>query len=126
MGTTGFAVRITYPFHPANGQTFYMIGRSPHWGDDRVIYRAADETLPSIVAAMTEMEQPDAFRRVAAGRSTYWGPSVDFPLNDKIEGFARSVQLAEIRIPVIVRALPRPALNSSASICIGANFLSVA
>nr|WP_287140941.1 DUF5372 family protein [Mesorhizobium sp.] len=71
MGTTGLTVRITHPSHPLKGQTFDMISRSPHWGDDRVIYRAADGTLPTIAAAMTDMEQPDAFRRVAAGRAAF-------------------------------------------------------
>lgn len=71
MGTTGLTVRITHPFHPLNGQTFEMISHSPHWGEDRVVYRAADGTLPSIATAMTDMAQPDAFRRVAAGRAAF-------------------------------------------------------
>jgi hypothetical protein len=71
VGTTGLTVRITHPFHPLKGQSFEMISRSPHWGEDRVIYRAADGTLPTIAAAMTDMEQPDAFRRVAAGRAAF-------------------------------------------------------
>lgn len=71
MGTTGLTVRITHPFHPLKGQTFEMISRSPHWGEDRIIYRAADGTLPSIATAMTDIEQPDAFRRVAAGRAAF-------------------------------------------------------
>lgn len=48
-----------------------MISHGPHWGEYRVVYRAADGTLPSIAAAMTDMEQPDAFRRVAAGRGAF-------------------------------------------------------
>ena len=64
-------VRITHPFHPLKGQTFEVISRSLHWGEDRVIYRAADGTLPSIAAAMTDMAQPDAFGRVAAGRAAF-------------------------------------------------------
>ena len=71
MGTIGLTVCITHPFHPLKGQTFEVISRSRHWGEDRVIYRAADGTLPTIAAAMTDMEQPDAFRRVAAGRAAF-------------------------------------------------------
>jgi hypothetical protein len=71
VGTTGLTVRITHPFHPLKGQTFEVISRSLHWGEDRVIYRAADGTLPSIAAAMTDMAQLDAFGRVAAGRAAF-------------------------------------------------------
>ncbi len=56
---------------PTNGQTFEMISHSPHWGEDRVVYRAADGTLPSIAAVMTDLAQPDAFRRIAAGRAAF-------------------------------------------------------
>ncbi len=74
MGTTtGLTVRITHPFHPLKDQTFEVISRSLHWGEDRVIYRAADGTLPTIAAAMTDMERPDTFRRVAAGRAALIG-----------------------------------------------------
>jgi Family of unknown function (DUF5372) len=71
VGTTGLTVRITHPFHPLKGQTFEMISRSLDWGEDRVVYRSADGTLPSIAAAMTDMAQPDAFPRVAAGRAAF-------------------------------------------------------
>ena len=71
MGTTGLTVRITHPFHPLKDQTFEVISRGLHWGADRVIYRAADGTLPTIAIAMTDMEPPDAFRRVAAGRTAF-------------------------------------------------------
>ena len=64
-------MRITHPFHPLAGQTFEVVSRSPHWGEDRVIYRAADGTLPTIAARLTDMEAPDAFRRVAAGRAAF-------------------------------------------------------
>jgi len=71
VGTTGLTVCITHPFHPLKGQTFEMICHGPHWGEDRVIFRAADGTLPSIATAMTDMAQADAFRRVAAGRAAF-------------------------------------------------------
>ena len=71
MGTTGHTVRITHPFHPLRGQAFEVISRSPHWGEDRVTYRGADGTLPTIAAAMTDLAPPDAFRRIAAGRAAF-------------------------------------------------------
>jgi hypothetical protein len=64
-------VRITHPFHPLCGQSFELVSRSPHWGEDRVIYRASDGTLPTIAAAFTDAEQPDVFRRIAAGRAAF-------------------------------------------------------
>ena len=36
-----------------------------------LIYRAPDGTLPTIAAALTDVEPPDAFRRVAAGRAAF-------------------------------------------------------
>jgi hypothetical protein len=71
VGTTGATVRITHPFHPLCGQSFEVVSRSPHWGEDRVIYRASNGTLPTIAAAFTDAEPPDVFRRVAAGRAAF-------------------------------------------------------
>jgi hypothetical protein len=71
VGTTGLTVRITHPFHPLVGQSFEVISRSPHWGEDRVIYRAADGTLPTIAVALTDMAPPDPFRRIAGGRAAF-------------------------------------------------------
>lgn len=62
---------IAHPFHPLNGQAFEVISRGPHWGEDRVIFRAADGTLPSIATSMTDMAQVDAFRRIAVGRAAF-------------------------------------------------------
>ena len=64
-------MRITHPFHPLSGQAFELVSRSRHWGADRVIYRALDGTLPTIAAALTDVEPTDAFRRVAAGRAAF-------------------------------------------------------
>ena len=68
---TGITARITHPFHPLCGQAFELVSRGQHWGADRVIYRAPDGTLPTIAAALTDVEPPDAFRRVAAGRAAF-------------------------------------------------------
>jgi hypothetical protein len=64
-------VCITHPFHPLVGQSFELVSRSPHWGEDRVIYRASDGTLPSIAIAMTDLQPPDAFHRVASERAAF-------------------------------------------------------
>ena len=64
-------VRITHPFHPCRGQQFELVSRGRHWGDDRVVYRAADGVLRTIATALTDIEGPDAFRRIAAGRAAF-------------------------------------------------------
>ena len=64
-------MRITHPFHPLSGQAFELVSRGQHWGEDRLIYRAPDGTLPTIAAALTDVEPADAFRRVAAGRAAF-------------------------------------------------------
>jgi hypothetical protein len=64
-------VRITHPFHPQHGQTFEAVSRSPHWGEERVIYRAADGTLPTVAVSLTDMEPLDPFRLIASGRAAF-------------------------------------------------------
>jgi hypothetical protein len=71
VGTNGLTVRITHPFHPLTGRTFELVSRSQHWGEERVIYRAADGTLPSIAVTLTDFAPPDVFCRVAAGRAAF-------------------------------------------------------
>ena len=71
MDTTDATVRITHPFHPLRGQTFELVSRSSHWGEDRVIFRASDGTLPAIATAFTDAEPPDIFRRISAGRAAF-------------------------------------------------------
>jgi hypothetical protein len=71
VGTSGLTVRITHPFHPLTGQSFELVSRSSHWGEERVIYRATDGTLPSIAVALTDLAPPDPFCRIAAGRAAF-------------------------------------------------------
>jgi hypothetical protein len=71
VGTNGVTVRITHPFHPLCGQAFELVSRGQHWGEERVIYRASDGTLPSIAAALTDVGPPDAFQRIAVGRAAF-------------------------------------------------------
>ena len=71
MGTTSPQVRISHPFHPRNGVSFELISHAHHWGEDRVVYRAADGSLPTISAAFTDLAPVDAFRSVAEGRAAF-------------------------------------------------------
>ena len=71
MGTSGLTVRITHPIHPLTGQSFELVSRRSHWGEERVTYRATDGTLPSIAVALTDLAPPDSFCRVAAGRAAF-------------------------------------------------------
>lgn len=64
-------MRITHPFHPLRGQTFDAVSRSPHWGEDRVIYRAADGTLPTVAVSLTDLAPPDPFLLISAGRAAF-------------------------------------------------------
>jgi Family of unknown function (DUF5372) len=71
VGTSGLTFRITHPFHPLTGQSFELVSRSQHWGEERVTYRVADGTLPSIAVTLTDFAPPDAFCRIAAGRAAF-------------------------------------------------------
>ena len=43
--------------------------RKQHWGEDRVTFFDEDEVLHSLLASWTDVDEPDAFIRAAAGRS---------------------------------------------------------
>ena len=43
--------------------------RKPNWGEDRVTFFDEDGHLRSLLASWTNVDEPDAFTRVAAGRS---------------------------------------------------------
>jgi hypothetical protein len=64
-------VRITHPFHPLRGRELDLVSRGFHWGEDRVVYRSPDGALRTISAALTDLDPPDEFRRVAAGRAAF-------------------------------------------------------
>ena len=71
VGTTGRKVRITHPFHPLVGHEFVLVSRRLDWGEDRVAYVSADGALRSIAARLTDVEPPDEFQRIAAGRAAF-------------------------------------------------------
>ena len=43
--------------------------RKPNWGEDRVTFFDEDGQLRSLLASWTNVDEPDAFARAAAGRS---------------------------------------------------------
>jgi len=43
--------------------------RKPNWGEDRVTFFDEDGHLRSLPASWTNIDEPDAFTRAAAGRS---------------------------------------------------------
>lgn len=64
-------MRIIHPFHPLSGQEFGLVSRRRHWGEDRVVYRGPDGALHTVTAALTDVDPPDEFRRVAAGGAAF-------------------------------------------------------
>ena len=48
-----------------------MVCRRRHWSDDRVVYLDRDGRLRSVSADLTDIDPPDEFRRVAAGRAAF-------------------------------------------------------
>lgn len=64
-------MRITHPFHPLVGHEFALVRRRLDWGEDRVLYVAADGVLRSIATRLTDVEPPDEFQRIAAGRAAF-------------------------------------------------------
>ncbi len=43
--------------------------RKKNWGEDRVMFFAEDGHLRSLLASWTDVDEPDAFARAAAGRA---------------------------------------------------------
>jgi hypothetical protein len=64
-------VRITHPFHPLSGRKVELISRRRHWGEDRILYLDEAGRLRWIACAWTDIEPPDEFRRIAAGRAAF-------------------------------------------------------
>jgi len=64
--------RIVHPFHPWAGQVFELLGYAHTWGEQRVFFRAPGEArVRSLPAGWTDVEGPDVFRILAAGRSFF-------------------------------------------------------
>ncbi len=59
---------MTHPFHPLSGQEFDLVVRKHNWAEDRVFFFVGEE-LRSIPAGWTDVDPPDLFVVIAAGRS---------------------------------------------------------
>ena len=64
-------MRVTHPFHPLSGREFDLIVRKHNWAEDRVFFFADDGQLTSVPAGWTDVDPPDPFVAVAAGRSPF-------------------------------------------------------
>jgi len=54
------------------GQEFELLGFSHSWGEDRVFFRVPGEPrVRSLPAGWTDVEGPDPFRVLAAGRAYF-------------------------------------------------------
>ena len=60
---------MTHPFHPLAGSEFDLVVRKKNWAEDRVFYFEHEGQLRSVPAGFTDVDPPDPFVAVAAGRS---------------------------------------------------------
>jgi hypothetical protein len=95
MGTTSRKVRITHPFHPRHGDSFDLICRRLHWGEDRVVYEGPNGRLCTITSAFTDVDPIDDFRLVAADRAAF--RTVDLlALCDVLNRLAKSIGAGDV------------------------------
>jgi len=64
-------IRVTHPFHPLAGRQFGLVVRKNNWAEDRVFFFADDGQLTSLPSAWTDVDPPDPFDAVSAGRSPF-------------------------------------------------------
>lgn len=63
---------VTHPFHPLSGQRFELVGYTHAWGEQRVFFRHPGEArVHSLPASWTDVEGPDPFLVIAAGRAHF-------------------------------------------------------
>jgi len=63
---------VTHPFHPLTGREFELVGYAHTWGEHRVFFREpGEERVRSMPAGWTDVEGPDPFLVLAAGRSAF-------------------------------------------------------
>ena len=63
--------QVTHPFHPLAGQRFELVDRYRTWGEDRVYYHTATGELKSLPAGWTDVDEPDPFVVIGAGRASF-------------------------------------------------------
>ncbi|MGH9107424.1 MAG: DUF5372 family protein [Acidimicrobiales bacterium] len=77
---------MTHAFHPSKGEEYELVGFAHTWGEHRVFFRKpADQRVCSLPASWTDVEAPDAFVAMAAGRSLF-RPDDLLALADLLEG----------------------------------------
>jgi hypothetical protein len=76
---------VTHPFHPLAGRQFDLVVRKHNWAEDRVFFFADDGQLTSIPAGFTDVDPPDPFVAMTAGRSPFRVEDL-FALADLLEG----------------------------------------
>ncbi|MDA8075513.1 MAG: DUF5372 family protein [Actinomycetota bacterium] len=63
---------MTHPFHPLRGEEYELVGFAHTWGEHRVFFReTGDQRVRSLPASWTDVEEPDAFVVLSAGRSLF-------------------------------------------------------
>lgn len=62
---------MVHPFHPLAGRSFDLVVRKKNWAEDRVSFFDDDGQLTSIPAGWTDVDPPDPFVAVSAGRSAF-------------------------------------------------------
>jgi hypothetical protein len=62
---------VTHPFHPLAGREFDLVVRKYNWAEDRVFFFDDYGQLRSIPAGFTDVDPPDPFVAVSAGRSAF-------------------------------------------------------
>ncbi|MBU6423459.1 MAG: hypothetical protein KGQ88_05420 [Chloroflexi bacterium] len=64
--------RVVHPFHPLSGYDLELVGYTHTWGEHRVFFRKPGEKrVRSLPASWTDVEPPDPFVVLAAGRSLF-------------------------------------------------------
>jgi len=64
-------VRVTHPFHPLRGREFALVVRKNNWAEHRVFFFVGDGQLTSLPSGWTDVDPPDPFDAVSAGRSAF-------------------------------------------------------
>jgi len=64
-------VRVTHPFHPLAGREFGLVVRKNNSAEDRVFFFADDGQLTSLPSGWTDVDPPDPFDAISAGRSPF-------------------------------------------------------
>jgi hypothetical protein len=79
------------------GEEYELVGFAHTWGEHRVFFRKpADQRVYSLPARWTDVEEPDPFVVMAAGRSLF-RPSDLLALADLIEGMLPANRPSRVR-----------------------------